>query len=121
MRVALSDDGTKLVGRVRVPRRYEGPPHGVHGGVVAGLFDDLLGGVQMLAPPIGMTAKLDVVYRNVTPVETDLVLTGWVFDDGSRYMRAKATCHAGDTLTAEATALFIRVDFREVEERGRAR
>jgi len=121
MHVALSQDGTQLVGRVRIPRRYEGPPHGVHGGVIAGLFDDLLGGVQMLAPPIGVTAKLEVVYRNITPVERDLVLRGFVVDDGARHVRARATCHAGETLTAEANALFIRVDFREVEERGRAR
>ncbi|MCA9513269.1 MAG: hypothetical protein KC560_21340, partial [Myxococcales bacterium] len=93
MRVALSEDGAQLVGRVRVARRYEGPPHGVHGGVVAGLFDDLLGGAQMLAPPIGVTAKLDVVYRNITPVETDLVLRAWIVDDGARHVRARATCH----------------------------
>ena len=109
----------RIIGRITLPRSYEGPPHAVHGGVVAGLFDDLLGGVQALTPPVGMTAKLSVTYRSPTPVETPLVFEGWVHDNGATHMRAKGTCHAGDRLTAEATALFIRVDFDEVEERGR--
>jgi acyl-coenzyme A thioesterase PaaI-like protein len=114
-------ESQRVTGHVSVPRRYEGPPHAVHGGVVAGLFDDLLGGVQALAPPIGLTAKLEITYRQPTPVETELLFEGWVHDNGERHMRAKGTCHAGGTLTAEATALFIRVDFKEIEERGRGR
>jgi len=34
---------------------------------------------------------------------------------------ARATCHAGETLTAEAEALFLKVDFREIDERMRSR
>ena len=114
-------DSQRLIGRINIPRRYEGPPHAVHGGIVAALFDDLLGGVQTLTPPVGMTAKLEVTYRSPTPVEADLVFEGWVHDNGEKYMRAKGTCHAGDTLTAEATAMFIRVDFGEVAARGQER
>jgi hypothetical protein len=33
----------------------------------------------------------------------------------------KATCHAGDTLTADAEGIFMRVDFDEVTERMRER
>ena len=122
LEVDWAEEGSeRIIGRIRIPRVYEGPPHAVHGGYVAGIFDDLLGGVQALAPPVGMTAKLEVKYRRPTPIETDLVFEGWVHDNGDRYMRAKGTCYAGDTLTAEATALFIRVDFGKVEEKGRER
>jgi len=114
-------DSQRIIGRINVPRRYEGPPHAVHGGIVAALFDDLLGGVQTLAPPFGMTARLEITYRSPTPVDTDLIFEGWVHDNGTKYMRAKETCHAGDTLTAEATAMFIRVDFGEVAARGQER
>ena len=118
MRIEMPDDPKgRVIGRVRLSRAYEGPPRGVHGGVVAGMFDEILGEVQALAPPVGMTGRLDVVYRRVTPIETDLVFEGWVDQDRGRAILAKATCSAGGQITAEANALFVRVDFRQVAER----
>lgn len=115
-------DGTPIVvGRARLPSRFEGPPGGVHGGLVAALFDELLGAVMGLAPPPGVTAKLEVDYRHLTPIDEDLRFEGWITEDRHRRIRAEATCHAGDTLTAEARGVFVRVDFAEVEERMRAR
>jgi acyl-CoA thioesterase FadM len=83
----------------------------VHGGYVAGLFDDVLGGTQALIEgPTGLTGTLTVRYRSLTPLDTDLVFLGWVDHARGRRILSKATCHAGDVLTAEAEALFVRVD-----------
>ena len=98
-------------GRVRLGRAYEGPPHGVHGGVLAGLFDDMLGAAQRLSGTRGVTARLTVRYRALTPVESDLVLRAEAGEPNGRRVTCTATCHAGDTLTAEAEALFVAVDF----------
>lgn len=115
-------DGTPcIVGHVRLSSVYEGPPRGVHGGLVAALFDEVLGEAMSLAPPPGVTAKLSVDYRHLTPVEEDLRLEAWITDARDRRIRGQATCHAGETLTAEARALFVRVDFKQVEDRMRAR
>lgn len=114
-----SDGQRKVVGRVRLSRSYEGPPHGVHGGVVAGLFDDLLGNVLALAPPIGMTGKLEITYRRITPIDRDLVFEGWVEEDRGRALILRAVCRAGEEVTAEARGLFVRVDFGEVAARER--
>ena len=38
-----------------------------------------------------------------------------------RRVEARATCHAGETLTADARAWFVRIDFDEAEARMRAR
>lgn len=115
------DDKPRVVARARLSMAYEGPPHGVHGGWVAALFDDLLGSVLGLARDPGVTATLRVRYRHVTPVEEDLRFEGWIDRDDGRRVVARATCHAGDTLTAEAEGLFIRVDFAEVQERMQLR
>lgn len=104
-------DGPVIEGRVRLGRAYEGPPNGVHGGVVAGLFDDLLGAAQRLSGRRGVTGRLTVRYRALTPVETELVLRASVDETTGRRTLCRATCHAGETLTAEAEALFIQVDF----------
>jgi len=114
------DEGAKgphIRGRVLFSRAYEGPPHGVHGGFVAAMFDEVLGAVMGLAPPPGVTATLEVRYRHVTPLEEPLHLEAWIESDRGRRLTASATCHAGSVLTAEAHGLFVRVDFGEVQAR----
>jgi acyl-coenzyme A thioesterase PaaI-like protein len=113
-------DGSRAVGgRARLGMRYEGPPRGVHGGWLAALFDELLGAAQRLAEAPGVTAILRVRYRHLTPVDEDLRFEAWIADQRQRRLVAKATCHAGDTLTADAEGIFLRVDFNEVRERMR--
>ena len=110
-------DGARIVAHATFSRAYEGPPHGVHGGIVAAMFDEVLGAVMGLAPPPGVTATLEVRYRHVTPIEEPLRFEAWLESDRGRRLTARATCHAGDTLTAEAHGLFVRVDCGEVEQR----
>jgi acyl-coenzyme A thioesterase PaaI-like protein len=114
-------EGPRVVGRVRLGRAYEGPPHGVHGGFVAALFDEMLGAVQGLAPPVGMTAKLNVTYRHPTPIDEELRLEGWIEERRGRRLIARATCHAGETLTAQAEGVFLEVDFDAMAARMRER
>ena len=70
-----------------------------------------------LAPPPGVTATLEVRYRNVTPLDEPLRFESWVESDRGRRLTARATCHAAGKLTAEAHGLFVRVDFKEIEQR----
>ena len=115
-------DGTRrVVGSAHLGHAYEGPPHGVHGGWVAALFDELLGAAQGLAEAPGVTAILRVRFRHLTPVDEDLRLEAWIADQRQRRLVVKATCRAGDTLTADAEGIFMRVDFNEVNERMRER
>ncbi len=77
----VGEDGRpEIRGRVTFDYPYEGPPTCVHGGVMAELFDELLGSACILAETPGMTGTLTVRYRRPTPllVPLDLVarLTG---------------------------------------------
>jgi acyl-coenzyme A thioesterase PaaI-like protein len=120
--IAVAADGSReIAGRARLGTAYEGPPHGVHGGWVAALFDDVLGSAQGLARSAGVTARLEVRFRHVTPVDEELRLRAWIDREDSRRVVARATCHAGETLTAEAEGLFLRVDWSEVQRRMRGR
>ncbi len=121
MGIVEDDDGRRIESTVTLGLAYEGPPHGVHGGYVAGMFDDILGATQRMMEKPGVTGRLTVHYRHITPIEEKLTLRAWVTEDVGRRIVAKATCHAGDLLTAEAEALFIRVDFTEVQTRMAAR
>ncbi len=87
---------------------YEGPPGCVHGGYVAALFDDFMGMAQRLGKQPGMTGSLLVRYRRPTPLNTELRLRAWLASAEGRKTRIKAEMCAGDTVTAECEALFIR-------------
>ena len=76
---------------------------------------------QGLAEAPGVTAILRVRFRQLTPVDEDLRLEAWIADQRQRRLVVKATCHAGDTLTADAEGIFVRVDFNEVNQRMQER
>jgi acyl-coenzyme A thioesterase PaaI-like protein len=95
--------------RVTLSRLYQGPPGAVHGGFVSAMFDELLGSLQSLAREGGgYTAKLEVRYRNLTPLDRELRFLGWLVADKGRRVQVEATCMAGDTLCADAHGLFVR-------------
>ena len=88
---------------------YEGPPLAVHGGYIAGLFDELLGAVQSLSNGgTGYTAKLEIKYRSFTPINENLIFKGWVTESSGRRITVRGSCSHGDQICSEATALFLR-------------
>jgi acyl-coenzyme A thioesterase PaaI-like protein len=103
------EEGTEraVVARVTFGPAYEGPPGCVHGGFVAASFDEVLGATQSLSGTQGMTAHLDVDYRKPTPLGVPLVMRGWLDRTEGRKIWARAELRDGDTLCAEAEALFI--------------
>ena len=98
---------------------------GDHGGspraALSALFDEVLGSAQNLAEAQGVTGLLKIRYRHVTPVDEDLRFEAWVESRRERRTIARATCHAGATLTADAEGLFVKVDLNEGQQRMKAR
>ena len=112
------DDGSRvIVGRARLGIAYEGPPHGVHGGWIAALFDEVLGAAQGLDGSVSVTAILTVKYREITPIDEELRFTAWVARKRAGRRVVKATCHARNRLTADAEGIFIAVDLDDVRQR----
>jgi len=99
---------------------YEGPPGCLHGGYIAGIFDEVLGAAQTLSGQAGMTGRLTIHYRSPTPLNTDLHLRARLESVNGRKILCKGTLHAGDRLCAEAEGLFIAVDPKKLLELGDA-
>ena len=82
-----------------------------HGGTLPLLFDDLFGMViHANGRPIARTGYLHVNYRKITPIETELVVDGWV----DRVEGRKAFCKAelrdlDGNLLADSEALMIQL------------
>ncbi|MGB6060044.1 MAG: PaaI family thioesterase [Microthrixaceae bacterium] len=97
-------------GTVTFGAAYEGPPGCVHGGYIAGVFDELLGSAQSLSGSAGMTAHLGVDYRSPTPLHVELELLGRFERREGRKIFTTGEIRAGGHVTAEAQGLFIQMD-----------
>ncbi len=104
------DGEAELRGRVTFGYQYEGPPTCVHGGVIAELFDELLGMSNIVTGQGAMTGTLTIRYRKPTPLLAPLELaarnTG---RDGRKVFSWGGIYHQGE-LTAEAEGIFIHVE-----------
>ena len=97
-----------LRGEVTLHEGYNGPPWNLaHGGVIAAIFDELLGVGSIAAAGGGFTGRLTVNYRKPTPILVPIALTAWLDHQEGRklFMRGEMR-HEGE-VTAEADGLFI--------------
>ncbi|HVA02547.1 MAG TPA: PaaI family thioesterase [Acidimicrobiales bacterium] len=89
--------------------QYEGPPTCVHGGVIAMVFDEMLGAANIMAGSPAMTGTLTIKYRKPTPLRTPLRLEARFLEREGRKVRTYGAIFHGDLLTAEAEGIFIEV------------
>jgi len=93
--------------------QYNGPPTAVHGGVIALVFDELLGTLGAMLGIGGFTGTLEVVYRSLTPLQHPVRMRSWVDGEEGSKVFIKGTMHTTDEgaeerLCAEARGIFIR-------------
>ena len=119
--IRLQEIDGKVHGRVVFGSAYEGPPGCVHGGYVAGAFDEVLGATQSLSGSPGMTGTLTVRYRSPTPLRTELHFVGELTKVEGRKIFTEGRLFAGERLCAEAEGLFISIDPEKFVELKRQR
>ncbi len=114
--LALTFDGSSATATVTYTEQYEGPAGGVHGGIIAAAFDELLGVAQMATDRPGYTAGLEIRYRSITPLHVPITYEAWIEDlDGPRLVMAGRSTADG-RLCAEATGVFARPNNRAIDE-----
>lgn len=90
----------------------EGMPGIAHGGVVAAIFDDLMGFVlTKLSGLTGVTASITVSYRAPVPIGVEVEFRSWLAGHDGRKLSIESTAHEVESgrLLTEATGLFIEV------------
>jgi acyl-coenzyme A thioesterase PaaI-like protein len=97
----------EVQGRVTLTRAHLGGGGAAHGGVIPLMFDDVLGRAAGLDRPPSRTAYLHVDYANLTPVNRELRIEGFVYRIEGRKIYVKGRLLDGGTLLAEADALFV--------------
>ena len=94
-----------------VPREYQSYTGVVHGGIITTMLDEAMGGYLYKNGEHAVTARLNVRYRQPTPVREQLTITGWIESRRRNIVDMKATIALADgTITAEGTARMAVVE-----------
>ena len=110
MSARKGDDG-RIHGWARFARFHLGRNGAVHGGCLGMLFDSVLGltSAVLTGGPYQRTAYLKIDYRHVVPIDTELQFDAGVDRVDGRKIFVSGRLSDGDTLLAEADALFVRL------------
>lgn len=95
-----------------VPRpEYRGFHDVLHGGVIATALDEILAWTSILVVgSMAVTAKLELKFRSPAPADAEYQLVGRLLEERGRRLLMDARCSVGDTLIAEADALFLTTE-----------
>lgn len=114
--VWVTREDQMIYGRVTLGPAYEGPPGYVHGAIIAGIFDMLLGMANIASGSPGMTGTLTVKYLKPTPLHTELAFEARTDRVDGRKTHTKGTLRIGDELFAEAEAVFVQIRMERAME-----
>lgn len=88
---------------------HNGPPFDTaHGGMIALVYDDLVGLAAMIGAGGGMTARLAIDYRRRTPMFEPVELKAWTVSAEGRKIIARGEMRFEGELLSEAEGLFIQ-------------
>jgi acyl-coenzyme A thioesterase PaaI-like protein len=103
-------EGDEAVSHAILGPAFEGAPNRAHGGVVAAVFDDLMGFVLTIHESPAYTAELTVRYKQPTPVGEEIEFRARLVDRRGRLLNIEAEAtNAAGTKIATATGLFITI------------
>jgi len=109
--IVMSIEGRLVIGEVTLGRPYQGPPGQVHGGVIAGIYDQVLGLANFVAGNPGFTGTLSIRYNAPTPLNQPLRFEAEQDRTEGRKVFTSGRCFHGDTVVSQAEGIFItRVD-----------
>ena len=112
--IRVRREGDEAVARVRLGPAFEGAPGRSHGGIVAAIFDDVLGYLLTLEHQPAFTGELTVRYHAPTPIGQPLTFRGRVVRREPRKLWTTAEATADGEVVASAEALFITIDVQRL-------
>ncbi|MFA9429431.1 PaaI family thioesterase [Egicoccus sp. AB-alg2] len=114
--IEVHREGDEAVAEVELGAAFEGAPDRSHGGIVAAIFDDVLGYLLTLRQEPGFTGELTVRYLAPTPIGQRLRFRGRVEQRDGRKLLTSAEARVidpdggeGDAV-ATARATFVVID-----------
>lgn len=107
-------DGESVSAIVELGPMQEGAPGRAHGGVVAGILDELSGVVPAAIGSLGATATLTVNYLAPIPVEVPLTFRTWLHKRDGRKLEVHGEVSRGDEVFVTSESLFVAIDYTAI-------
>lgn len=102
-------DGDEVRATAHLGAAFEGAPGRAHGGIVAAVFDDVLGYLLTVHSIPAFTGELTIRYLAATPVERDVEFRSRIIHRDGRRILMEAEATVDGDMIATATATFITV------------
>ncbi|HXB62163.1 MAG TPA: PaaI family thioesterase [Acidobacteriaceae bacterium] len=111
LRFSLDHEAGTSTAKVKLARRYEGPPGHIHGGIIATLLDEAMGKVNKIHNVVAMTRHIEIDYLRPSPLSQLLTVTGRFLRRDGRKMFMESEIHdAAGKLLVRGKGLFIVID-----------
>jgi acyl-coenzyme A thioesterase PaaI-like protein len=112
LRYFRHDPDRSLRAKVRFGPGTQGPPGHAHGGSIAAVLDEAMGGAAWMQGHPAVAAELTTRFRIMLPLGARCVVEAWVSGVDGRKVRVagRLVRSEGDTVYAEGEALFIALD-----------
>jgi acyl-coenzyme A thioesterase PaaI-like protein len=103
-------DDNHLFARVWFGPGAEGPPLHAHGGAMASVLDETMGGVCWMNDHQVLAARLSVTFLRPLPLDTHTTADAWIVSiDGRKISVGSRLLDAQGQVVAEAEGLFIEM------------
>ena len=112
LRYFRHDPDRSLRAKVLFGRGTQGPPGHAHGGSMAAVLDEAMGGAAWMQGDPVVAAELTIRFKTMLPLGARCVVEAWVSGVAGRKVSVagRLTRSDGDTVYAEGEALFITLD-----------
>lgn len=108
LKLKFADEGDKYVSRFTAGPEHQSYDGIVHGGIISTLLDEIMGRYPYSKGEDTVTARLEIRYRQPTPIGQPLTVTGWIVRQRGRLYETAGTVALTDgTVTAEGKATLM--------------
>lgn len=106
LKLKFSEQGDTYVANFVPGPEHQGYNGIMHGGLVSTLLDEIMAGYMYAKGFKAVTAKLEVRFRQPTPIGENLTISGWITGQrGKMYELAGKVVLPDGTVTAEGKAI----------------
>lgn len=112
MGLQLRREGDHAVGTVTLRSGWQGAPDRAHGGVVAAIVDETLGGLLPVIGEMAFTGTLTIEYKAPCPMGVQLEFRAWMEGrDGRKlYFRCTGSSEQGTFVDSHATFIAVELE-----------
>src|SRR2546427_12193811 len=111
LKFGYDEDRDCFVCRLRLGKRYTGPPGHAHGGILAAILDEAMGKVNRLRHVVALTSRITVDYLKPVPLNKSLrVESREVSVRGRHHINMAEILSQNGEVLARSRGLFIAID-----------